>query len=109
MISHDRRKMLELALLSPLATAFPAMADGYPNGSVKILCGSAPGGPTDVAARLAARWLSEKLGQSFVVENRIGANNQLAILQLVQSKPDGYTLAAIPRGALTIVPANEGP
>jgi tripartite-type tricarboxylate transporter receptor subunit TctC len=83
----------------------PVLAQGYPNAPVKILCGSAPGGPTDVAARLASRWLSERLGQPFIVENRVGANGQIAIQLLTKSKPDGYTLAAIPRGALTVAPA----
>lgn len=105
MHSIDRRKLLTAAMLSPLAGAMPAHASTYPSAPIKILCGSAAGGPTDLAARLAARWLSERLGQPAIVENRVGANNQLAIQLLTQSKPDGYTLAAIPRGALTIAPS----
>lgn len=105
MHSHHRRRLLTVAMLSPLAGALPVLANTYPSGPIKILCGSAAGGPTDLAARLAARWLSERLGQPAIVENRVGANNQVAIQLLTQSKPDGLTLAAIPRGALTIAPS----
>ncbi|WP_066271768.1 Bug family tripartite tricarboxylate transporter substrate binding protein [Hydrogenophaga palleronii] len=105
MYSIDRRKLLTTALLTPLAGAMPAFANTYPSQPIKILCGSAAGGPTDLAARLAARWLSERLGQPAIVDNRVGANSQVAIQLLMQSKPDGYTLAAIPRGALTIAPS----
>lgn len=103
MPSIRRRQLLAATLLAPVAKS--VLAQGYPTMPVKILCGSAPGGPTDVAARLAGRWLSERLGQPFIVENRVGANGQIAIQLLTQSKPDGYTLAAIPRGALTVAPA----
>src|SRR5262249_48993746 len=70
-----------------------AGAQAYPARPVRIIVGYAAGGVTDVFARLIGQWLSERLGQQFIVENRTGAGSNLAIDMVAKSRPDGYTLA----------------
>jgi tripartite-type tricarboxylate transporter receptor subunit TctC len=62
---------------------------------VRLLVGYAAGGPLDTSARLIARWLSERLGQQFVVDNQPGAGSNLAAEMVVRASPDGYTLLEI--------------
>jgi tripartite-type tricarboxylate transporter receptor subunit TctC len=69
-------------------------ADIYPSRPVRIIVGYAPGGTTDIVARLIGQWLSKRLGQSFVIENRPGAATNIATEAVVRSPPDGYTLLA---------------
>src|SRR6476620_7683152 len=86
---------LTLLLLSTLAFAVggPASAqDKYPSKPVKILVPYAPGGGTDITARLFGDHMRQSLGQQFVVENKPGAFGILAIEEMARSKPDGYTL-----------------
>lgn len=88
-------KRLILTLISTLAVALggPAMAqDKYPSKPVKIVVPYAPGGGTDITARLFGDQLKNSLGQQFVVENKPGAFGILAIEEMARSKPDGYTL-----------------
>jgi tripartite-type tricarboxylate transporter receptor subunit TctC len=75
----------------PLATRM-AWAQVYPSRSVRILVATTAGGATDLAARLIAQWLTEKLGQSFFVENRPGGNNNIGTEAAARSPADGYTL-----------------
>jgi tripartite-type tricarboxylate transporter receptor subunit TctC len=89
-----RRKFLHLAasaaalpLISPVARA-----QSYPARPVRLIVGAVPGSAPDVIARLIAQWLSERLGQPFVVENRNGASGNLAAEAVVRAQPDGYTL-----------------
>ena len=89
-----RRKFLHLAAG---AAALPAVSriawtESYPSRPVRFVVGFAPGGGGDLATRLMAQWLSERLGQQFVVENRVGASSNLATEQVVRSPADGYTL-----------------
>ena len=67
-------------------------AEDYPARPVRIIVATTAGGGTDIAARLLAQWLSEKLGQSFFVENRPGGNNNIGTELAARSAPDGYTL-----------------
>ncbi len=89
-----RRQFLQLAAG---AAALPvvsrvAKAQAYPSRPVRILVGYAAGGPLDTSARLMAQWLSERLGQQFVIENRPGAGSNIATEAVVRARPDGYTL-----------------
>ena len=81
-----------------------AFAQAYPNKPIKILVGYAPGGGSDIIARLIAQSLQAKLGQPVVVENRPGAGGNLAIELVAKSRPDGYTLLVTPN-TFTMAPA----
>ena len=69
-----------------------AGAQAYPTRPVRILVGFPPGGAQDVVARLIGQWLSQRLGQPFITENRPGANGNIAAQAVVNAPPDGYTL-----------------
>jgi tripartite-type tricarboxylate transporter receptor subunit TctC len=100
MKSSNRRRFLHLA---SGATAFSALsatsrfawAQTYPTRPVHLIVGWAPGGFSDITARLIAPWLSERLGQQFVVENRPGAASNIATAAVARAAPDGYTLLEI--------------
>src|SRR5262249_16976059 len=69
-----------------------ARAQAYPSRPVRIIVGWPAGGGADVVARLMGRWLSERLGQPFIIENRAGAGSNLGTEAVVRAPPDGYTL-----------------
>jgi tripartite-type tricarboxylate transporter receptor subunit TctC len=90
----SRRQFLHLAAG---AVAFPAVsriarAQTYPTRPVRLIVGFPPGGASDITARLMGQWLSERLGQQFVIENRPGAGATLATETVAKAPPDGYTL-----------------
>ena len=92
-----RRRFLSLAAG---AAGLPALsriawAQTYPSRPVHLIVGYAAGGPTDIAARLVGQWLSERLGQQFVIENRPGAGTNIATEMVVRAPADGYTLLLI--------------
>jgi tripartite-type tricarboxylate transporter receptor subunit TctC len=94
----------EFLRLSAAATALPAAtrlarAETYPARPVHIIVGFAAGGPNDISARLIGQWLSEQLGQQFVVENRPGAGGNVATELVVRAPADGYTLLLVPAPA----------
>jgi tripartite-type tricarboxylate transporter receptor subunit TctC len=72
-----------------------ARAQSYPSRPVRIVVGYAAGGSTDLTARLIGQWLSERLGQQFIVENRVGAATNIATEAVVRAPPDGHTLLAV--------------
>jgi tripartite-type tricarboxylate transporter receptor subunit TctC len=80
----------------------PSAAADYPNRPVKWLIGFTAGGPVDTVARIMAQWLSEHLGQQFVVENRAGSGGNIAAAAAIASPPDGYTLLFVaPNNAIS--------
>jgi tripartite-type tricarboxylate transporter receptor subunit TctC len=92
-----RRNFLHLAAGAaalPVTSRF-AFAQAYPSRPVRIIVGFAPGGGVDISARLIGQWLSERLGQQFVVENRPGAATNIATEAVVRAPPDGYTLLLV--------------
>jgi len=95
MLLH-RRQFLHLAagVAALPAASRIAWAQSYPSRPVHLLVGYAPGGTIDIVARLIGQWLSKRLGQSFVIENRPGAATNIATEAVVRSPPDGYTLLA---------------
>jgi tripartite-type tricarboxylate transporter receptor subunit TctC len=89
-----RRRFLHLAAGAAALPALPRItrADTYPSRPVQMIVGFPPGAAPDIIARLAAQWLSEKLGQNFVVENRPGAGSNIGTELVVKATPDGYTI-----------------
>lgn len=85
------RLLLGLACLLPAAGGSARAAD-YPDHPVRIIVGYPPGGSTDIVARIIGAWLTTRLHQQFVVENKPGAGNNLATETAVKSAPDGYTM-----------------
>ena len=96
-----RRRFLALAATAAalLGLPHPASAQSYPARPVRLVTGYTPAGATDIFARLIAQWLTERLGQPFVVDNRPGAASNIAVEAVVRSPADGYTL-------LLVAPAN---
>ena len=79
-------------LVANLPFASNLMAQDYPTKSIKVLVGYAPGGAVDMVARTLGQSISAPLGQSIVIENKPGAGTNIAVKQLIDSPPDGYTL-----------------
>ncbi len=96
-----RRRFLQVAAVAAALPAVPriATAQAYPAKPVRFIIGYTPGGSADIAARLIAQWLTERVGQPFVVESRPGAGTNIATEAVVRAAPDGYTL-------LLVAPAN---
>jgi tripartite-type tricarboxylate transporter receptor subunit TctC len=92
-----RRKFLHLAAGAatlPVVSRI-ARAQAYPTRPVRLIVGFAAGGTTDITARLIGQWLSERLGQQFVIENRTGAATNIATEAVVRAPADGYTLLLV--------------
>ena len=91
-----RRRLLALvAAAAATAGSRVARAETYPSRPVHWIVGFAPGGSTDILARVIGQYLSEKLGQAFIIENRPGAGSNIATEVVVNAPPDGYTLLMI--------------
>ena len=89
-----RRRFIRLAAG---AAALPAVsrtvwAQSYPSRPVRIVVGAAPGGPPDIGARMIGQWLSDRLGQPFIIENRPGAGTNIGTEAVVRAPADGYML-----------------
>src|SRR6478672_11376009 len=96
-VEFCRRRLLHLAAG---AAALPALsglawAHTYPSRPVRIIVGFAAGGPNDILARLIGQWLSERLAQPFIIENRPGAGSNIATEAAVRAPSDGYTLLLV--------------
>src|SRR4051794_13931904 len=96
-----RRRLLRLMASAALAPAVPtfARAQRYPSGPIRLIVGFAAGNAPDMVARLVGDRMSERLGQSVIVENRVGAASAIAAQTVASASPDGHTL-------LLITPAN---
>ena len=100
-MTFPRRQFLRLA---GAAAALPAVsrfahAQAYPARQIRLIIGYPPGGSADITARLMAQWLTERLGQSVIVESRPGGGTNIATEAVINAPPDGYTL-------LLVAPAN---
>ena len=100
-MKFPRRQFLHLAAGAAMLPAFAgaAHAQAWPSRPVRLIIGYTPGGSADLTARLMGQWLSERLGQSFIIENRPGGGTNIATEAVVRAAPDGYTL-------LLVAPAN---
>jgi len=96
-MQHHRRRFLQLAAGAAAVPGFSrfALAQSYPARPVRMVVGFAPGGTTDLGARLVGQWLSEQLGQQFFIENRTGAATNIATEAVVRAPADGYTLLVV--------------
>jgi tripartite-type tricarboxylate transporter receptor subunit TctC len=103
MMNFARRRFMQLAAgaaVTPALSKF-ANAESYPAHPIRVIVGYTPGGSADLTARLMGQWLSERLGQSFVIENRPGGGTNIATEAALRSPPDGYTLLlAAPANAI---------
>jgi tripartite-type tricarboxylate transporter receptor subunit TctC len=102
-MKFPRRQFLQLtagAAVLPTVSKV-AQAQAYPTRPLRLIIGYTPGGSADLTARLMEQWLSERLGQSFVIENRPGGGTNIATEAVVRAQPDGYTLLlAAPANAI---------
>ena len=100
-MTFHRRQFLRLAgaAVAMPAVASSAYAQAYPSRPVRVVIGYPPGGSADITARLMTQWLSERLGQPFLVESRPGGGTNIATEAVINAPPDGYTL-------LLVAPAN---
>jgi len=96
----SRRRFLHLAAGATVLPAFSRIvrAQTYPTRPVRWIVGYPPAGATDIAARLIGQWLSDRLGQPFVIENRPGASGNIGTEAVVNAPPDGYTLLLVNAG-----------
>ena len=105
-----RREFLHLAAGAAAASAVPrtVQAETYPSRPAKIIVGFPPGGATDIQARLMGQWLSERLGQQFIVDNRPGASGNIGTEAATKAPADGYTLLQIvtPNAINTVLYSN---
>ena len=105
-MNYNRRQLLvgTGSALATAATSWPAFAQTttYPARPVKIVVGYAPGGAADIAARMLSEWLGQRMGQSFVVDNKPGASGTLAANQVSKASNDGYTLYYGPGFGITM-------
>jgi tripartite-type tricarboxylate transporter receptor subunit TctC len=97
----SRRQFLPLAAgaVALPAVSRAAWAEGYPTRPVRFIVGYPPGGAADITARLMGQWLSDRLGQPFIIENRPGGGTNIATEAVIHAEPDGYTL-------ILVAPAN---
>ena len=99
-----KKLLVAATTLTALSASMSAFAAEWPDRPVKLLVGYAAGGPVDTAARSFAKFLSDELKQSVVIENKTGASGMIAAENVIRAKPDGYTLYFIASPTPTITP-----
>src|SRR5215831_12960092 len=112
----DRRRFLRLTGLALAGLSRAARADDYPTRPVTIVVPFTPGGSTDMVARMLGQKLEQRLGKSFVVENRPGAGTIIGASAVAKAEPDGYVLLMAPsstmavnaRRAVRVIPPRSG-
>lgn len=92
MQTFNRRQVIQTLCSYAALSTMPALAQEFPNRPVKVIIPFPPGGPTDVLGRIVSQKLSERMGQSFVVDNKPGASGMIGADMVAKSQPDGYTL-----------------
>jgi tripartite-type tricarboxylate transporter receptor subunit TctC len=100
--------LMAFALIAGLSQSARAQSDpaaNYPNKTIKIVVGFAAGGGNDIIARIVGQKLQDDLGQTVIIENKVGAGGSLAALSVMAAPPDGYTLLVGASGAMSIIPA----
>ena len=100
--------LVSFALIAALGQCARAQTDpaaNYPSKTIKIVVGFAAGGGNDIIARIIAQKLQDGLGQTVIIENKVGAGGSLAALSVMAAPPDGYTLLVGASGAMSIIPA----
>ncbi len=97
MMKFSRRQLLHLAAGAAVLPTLSrrARAQVYPSRPIRLIVGFPAGGPTDITARVMGQWLSERLGQQIVIENRGGAGSNIAVEAMIGAPPDGYTLLIV--------------
>ena len=97
-MKFPRRQFLYLAASAVAVPAVTRMAraQSYPTRPVHLIVGFAAGSTTDILGRLMGQWLSQRLGQQFIIDNRPGAGGNVGAEAMVRSAPDGYTLYMVP-------------
>ncbi|HXH44116.1 MAG TPA: tripartite tricarboxylate transporter substrate binding protein [Bradyrhizobium sp.] len=102
MVRNLRHGLFGLAILLGLFGTAPPASAAYPDRPIHWLIGFSAGGPVDIVARIMAQWLSERLGQQVIVENRTGSGGNIAAAAAVNAPPDGYTLLFVaPNNAIS--------
>jgi len=99
------KRLIGLAIALLMCVAGPALAQDYPARPIRILVPYAPGGISDIAARIVGAKLTEAWGQQVVIENRPGANGFIAVTDAARAAPDGYTLVMVTTGDGAVNPA----
>src|SRR5215510_7025970 len=95
-IMHRRDLVAVVLAIGVVAGSIvPVQGETYPTRPVRLITGFPAGGPTDILARPIGQWLSERLGQPFIIENRPGAGSNIGTEAVVRAPPDGYTLLLV--------------
>ena len=95
------KRLMQAALAAVLALSGPVAAQGYPNRAITLVVPFAAGGPTDVVARTLGAAMSRTLGQTVVIENKVGAGGTIAVNAVAKANPDGYTILIHHNGMAT--------